>query len=85
MKLLRRVRQLTKQLVKKKKIRWRWLEMGNYIELNNKKEVAKALAGYSSYTRALYKGIYFDRAWYNVESISQGIKAINKRLEEKIK
>ena len=56
--------------------------MGNYIELNNKKEVAKVLAGYSSYTRALYKGIYFDRAWYNVESVYQGMKAINKRLED---
>ena len=43
--------------------------MNNYIELNNKREVAKILAGYSSYTRALYKGIYFDRAWYNIESI----------------
>ena len=56
--------------------------MNNYIELNNKREVAKVLAGYSSYTRALYKGIYFDRAWYNIESINQGIKTINKRLED---
>ena len=56
--------------------------MNNYIELNNKREVAKILAGYSSYTRALYKGIYFDRAWYNIESINQGIKTINKRLED---
>ena len=56
--------------------------MKNYIELNNKREVAKILAGYSSYTRALYKGIYFDRAWYNIESINQGIKTINKRLED---
>ena len=56
--------------------------MKNYIELNNKREVAKILAGYSSYTRALYKGIYFDRAWYNIENINQGIKTINKRLED---
>ena len=56
--------------------------MKNYIELNNKREVAKILAGYSSYTRALYKGIYFDRAWYNIESINQGIKTINKRIED---
>ena len=56
--------------------------ISNCIELKNKREVAKILAGYSSYTKVAYKGIYFDRAWYNIETINQGIRVINKRLED---